>query len=282
MVERKMMFDAVIKNVGKVRQGKPRVACYYATSAQESQDREVCAAFSALHDRLGGEGLFSERKVDPVDRERLIQLWMKSVSSVTATVRVFASASFPKSPGIEESYVITASARDFVDKILTDENGCMRRSIFEENVRDFIGLDNEINSEISKALEAPSTRSRFGILNNGITIVSPDVRLQSNEMFLADYQIVNGCQTSHVLFENKTLLTDDATVMAKIIETDDQKIIDEVVRSTNRQTRVDEHQFLVHRSRQKIHPSLAAHATAPPFRGCQGIARVNLLNASVH
>ncbi|HYZ26994.1 MAG TPA: hypothetical protein VE597_08800, partial [Geminicoccaceae bacterium] len=31
---------------------------------------------------------------------------------------------------------------------------------------------------------------------------------------------------------------------------------------------------LVHRSRQKIHPSLAAHATAPPFRGCQGIARV--------
>jgi hypothetical protein len=39
---------------------------------------------------------------------------------------------------------------------------------------------------------------------------------------------------------------------------------------------------LVHRSRQKIHPSLAAHATAPPFRGCQGIARVNLLNASVH
>ena len=40
--------------------------------------------------------------------------------------------------------------------------------------------------------------------------------------------------------------------------------------------------LLVHRSRQKIHPSLAAHATAPPFRGCQGIARVNLLNASVH
>ena len=39
---------------------------------------------------------------------------------------------------------------------------------------------------------------------------------------------------------------------------------------------------LVHRSRQKNHPSLAAHATPPAFRGCQGIARGNLLNAFVH
>ena len=120
----------------------------------------------------------------------------------------------------------------------------MKKSIFEENVRDSISIDSEINSEIGLALEEPSTRRRSGILNNGITIVSPDVRLQSNEMFLADYQIVNGCQTSHVLVEYRELLTDDVTVMAKIMRTDDQKIIDEIVRSTNRQTRVDEHQFL--------------------------------------
>jgi putative restriction endonuclease len=39
---------------------------------------------------------------------------------------------------------------------------------------------------------------------------------------------------------------------------------------------------LVHRSRQKIHPSLAALATLPRFRRCQGAEGVNLLNASVH
>ena len=39
---------------------------------------------------------------------------------------------------------------------------------------------------------------------------------------------------------------------------------------------------LVHRSRQKIHPSLAAHATLPRFRRCLSIESLNLLNASVH
>jgi Flp pilus assembly protein CpaB len=39
---------------------------------------------------------------------------------------------------------------------------------------------------------------------------------------------------------------------------------------------------LVHRSRQKIHLSRVAHATLPRSRRCQGVERVNLLNASVH
>jgi hypothetical protein len=39
---------------------------------------------------------------------------------------------------------------------------------------------------------------------------------------------------------------------------------------------------LVHRSRQKIQSSLAAHGTLPGFRRCQDTNRVNHLNASVH
>jgi hypothetical protein len=39
---------------------------------------------------------------------------------------------------------------------------------------------------------------------------------------------------------------------------------------------------LVHRSRQKIQPSLAALGKLPRFRRGQGAERVNLLNASVH
>jgi hypothetical protein len=41
-------------------------------------------------------------------------------------------------------------------------------------------------------------------------------------------------------------------------------------------------QYLVHRSRQKIHPSLRAHATLPRFRRYRSAEKVNLLNASVH
>jgi uncharacterized damage-inducible protein DinB len=39
---------------------------------------------------------------------------------------------------------------------------------------------------------------------------------------------------------------------------------------------------LVHRSRQKIHPWLAAHTPPARFQPYQSADRVNLLNASVH
>jgi hypothetical protein len=39
---------------------------------------------------------------------------------------------------------------------------------------------------------------------------------------------------------------------------------------------------LVHRSRQKIHPSLAVHAAVPQYSHTRARAGVNLLNASVH
>jgi hypothetical protein len=46
--------------------------------------------------------------------------------------------------------------------------------------------------------------------------------------------------------------------------------------------RIVPQEMLVHRSRQKIHPSLAAHAMLPRLQPYQGADRVNLLNASVH
>jgi AIPR protein len=49
----------------------------------------------------------------------------------------------------------------------------LRQRIFEENVRDFIGLEGEVNAEIADTLKDGLKQKRFGILNNGITIISP-------------------------------------------------------------------------------------------------------------
>ena len=87
-------------------------------------------------------------------------------------------------------------------------------------------------------------QKRFGILNNGITIISPDVRITGFDIFLRDFQIVNGCQTSNVLFEHRNSVTEDATLMLKVVETSDLAVVDDIVRSTNRQSKVEEHQFL--------------------------------------
>src|SRR5690606_19754952 len=110
-------------------------------------------------------------------------------------------------------------AQEFNDKILVDQNGRLRQRIFEDNVRDFLGSESEVNKEMTDTLHDENKQKRFGILNNGITMISPDVRVGGLEIAIRDFQIVNGCQTSNVLFENRDAIDENATIMLKLIET---------------------------------------------------------------
>ena len=83
----------------------------------------------------------------------------------------------------------------------------------------------------------------FPVLNNGITIVSPDVVMQGTIANLNGFQIVNGCQTSNVLFREKDNLPDEMMVNVKIIETSNNDVLSELVRATNSQSKIDNNQF---------------------------------------
>lgn len=78
----------------------------------------------------------------------------------------------------------------------------------------------------------------FGVLNNGITIISDEVNLNSEELTLINYQIVNGCQTSNVIFEvlDKINLDEDIYIPARFIATNDEETKNSIIRATNSQT----------------------------------------------
>jgi hypothetical protein len=80
-------------------------------------------------------------------------------------------------------------------------------------------------------------------MNNGITIIARDVRPTGNKFVIEDYQIVNGCQTSNVLFEQADAKDDTVMVPVRLIGTQDEKVINAIIRATNRQTPVTEDQF---------------------------------------
>jgi AIPR protein len=108
----------------------------------------------------------------------------------------------------------------------------------------FLGEENAVNEEIAETLNDADRRDLFSILNNGITIISPDVRVQGSAIFIRDFQIVNGCQTSNVLYECRGQVDESVMVTTRVIEVDDPKIVGEVIRATNNQTKIDEVQFL--------------------------------------
>ena len=238
------VFDAILKNVGRLRSGKPSAYCFFVTTAKASSDKEILAAQKALRKSVNATGLFNDVKMDLLNRDSIVELWKSADGQIEAALKVVGMAAFPNAPGIEEGYVVTVKAKDFVEQVLTDSNGRLRQRIFDENVRDFIGLDGEINVEMSKTLSSPAKQKRFGILNNGITLISPDVRVAGLEIYIRDFQIVNGCQTSNILFEHREKITSDATLMLKVVETADAEVVDDIVRSTNRQAKVDDDQFL--------------------------------------
>ena len=83
----------------------------------------------------------------------------------------------------------------------------------------------------------------FGQLNNGVTIICTKASTQGKTYSLDDVQIVNGLQTSHIIFNELRDRRDDdglldRTLLVRILETKDPITRDRVIRATNSQTQV--------------------------------------------
>lgn len=115
-------------------------------------------------------------------------------------------------------------------------------SLFEDNIRIYLGEENDINRKILyTALSGQN--SQFWYLNNGITIVCDRMEYQprsaNSRVTMLNPQIVNGGQTSHALFEAaRPDLTriQDVKLIVRILETADRNFTNSVAEATNSQT----------------------------------------------
>ncbi|WP_205894273.1 AIPR family protein, partial [Pseudomonas gregormendelii] len=238
------VFDECIRNVPKIRNGKPRLTARFITTGNYLAPKEFINAITAFEKQISDLGYFSEADIKCFGRNELTELWVSTYSGITAQLPLFGSAPLPTIAGIEEAYLVVARAVDVVANLLVAEDGSLRTQVFEENVRAYLGGDNIVNQSIAETLNSSVTSTRFPVLNNGITIVSPDIRLQGNVLHLENFQIVNGCQTSNILYENRGQYDDRVMVTLKVIETSSEDVFSELVRATNSQSKVDETQFL--------------------------------------
>lgn len=242
LLEARKMFDVVLEEVPKVRNGKPSLTARFVATGQYQNPAALETALTDFVVQLRELGLFHEIDVQFIDRDELTRLWVGTYSGIDASLPAFSTAALPNIAGIDEAYLAVVRASDFVNNLLLTADGNLRTQVFEENVRSFLGHENPVNQSIAATL-ASDAASRFPVLNNGITIVSPDVKLQGTTLHLMNYQIVNGCQTSNVLFENREALG-DVMVNIKVVKTQLEDVFSELVRATNSQTKVEDTQFL--------------------------------------
>ena len=147
----------------------------------------------------------------------------------------------PPVAGVTEAYLGLLPVTEFLS-VLRDEDGDMIKSIFYDNVRDWQDYDAVVNKEIRETLES-DFKDRFVLMNNGITIIARTLRTVANRFHIEDFQIVNGCQTSHVLFDQREKIDDSVMIPVRLIATQNEDVINSIIRATNRQTEVKEEQF---------------------------------------
>lgn len=142
----------------------------------------------------------------------------------------------------QDGYVVLAPL-DAYRQFVTDEQGHLRRYLFDSNVRDFLGR-NRVNSDILATLRNPEAPN-FWWLNNGVTILASGANVVGKQLQMRDIQIVNGLQTTESIFlhflADRDGRAEDAPrfVLIKIIVTNDERVRDQVIRATNNQTAVD-------------------------------------------
>lgn len=240
----KKMFKKIYDNIGRIKGGLPNIYAYFFSAAPDTEAVEINAAFQVGESALKKMGYSNETFLIKAHREVIHELWLSADGPMEARLPTVGYAPFPAATNINNAYVATVTARSFIDSILKDQNGARRKKLFEENVRDFLGVDVDVNSEIAETLSDADKKPRFGLMNNGVTIVASSVRPAGQEIYIRDFQIVNGCQTSNILISLDGQVDNSVSLMIKLIEADEPSVIDDIVRATNRQSKVEDAQFV--------------------------------------
>lgn len=236
------VMDELYKNGSKFRPGNPICRLYYVTTGTWIEEGDLEARRRAAENDLKAMQIFRDVELICLGAEGLQQLYRRTKNAVVREFVFARRTLLPDIKGVSEAYIGYIPVSEFI-KIVQDESGEILGSLFLENVRDWQQYTTPVNDEIRETVVSGHS-DRFVLMNNGITMIASNLRpLRGDQFQIEDFQIVNGCQTTSVLFDQKDEARDDICVPLRIISTKDENVVKSIIRGTNRQTKVEEDQF---------------------------------------
>lgn len=232
--------NRVYRNASKLKQN-PVLWIYYVCTGTWNDDTYLVEAIKTKKKNLVDTNLFSDVHFIPIGALTAQRMFRETRTSISREVKFEKLVTLPMISGVEASYLGVLPHTEFL-KLISDNSGELIKSVFVDNVRDFQG-DNPVNADIAKTI-TDGAFDQFVLRNNGITIVARNIKVTSSNFALEDYQIVNGCQTSHVLYANRLAITQELLVPVKLIHTKSEDVAQSVIKSTNKQTPVEENDLL--------------------------------------
>lgn len=164
--------------------------------------------------------------------------------SETGILQVLGRELFERSDGNVRGVIASVDPTSFIELISSDDRKSIKRHLFDDNLRIFLGTSGGYNGQI---IETATTSDSylFWYLNNGITITCKNYSYNKGhsnpKIILTDFQIVNGAQTSHSLLEayrSDPEAFENIVLLARIYATDETDIVERVAVATNSQAKI--------------------------------------------
>lgn len=229
-----------------VKKQNPGIHCFYASTGNYESQPKLERLIENTKNHLGELNIFDEDRIEisMMGAGQLQRLYRAASTASDVTIEFDKAVVLPEHPSVEEAYIGYLPASELL-KIISvhDEEGNItniNRAIFYDNIRDF-NPTSKINAEISSNLENGEGEN-FVYRNNGITVVAKSIDRTGNKFTIEDYQVVNGCQTSNILFVNMDNI-DQTNVPFRLIGTKNEDFIFSIISGTNKQNQVRDEQF---------------------------------------
>lgn len=230
------------QSAAMARKGLPRLKLFFVTTGDWQSPGDLVGIFDEAKEVLLKTKLFSSVEWYAYGAAEIQKAYLSTKDKIKAAVVFENKATLPLIKGVTQAYIGTLPFSEFL-KLIQDDSGDIRLPVFYDNVRAYQG-DTPVNAKIEETI----TEKRFDefvILNNGVAIVAESMTVVGNSFTLEGYQIVNGCQTSFVLFNNRDLVKDKSQlhVPIKLVSTKDEDIVNSIIEATNSQTPVKPEQL---------------------------------------
>ena len=226
--------DALTKLIRS--QVKVKFCYYYVTLASEvhpnvsQQAEELKAKVRQLYPAAQVDFLF-------IGADELMGLYYKD-SDISLNLSL---ADTPISLGSNVEYIALVNLATYY-RFISDENGALRKRLFESNVRDYQGK-NSVNTCIAESLAGVETED-FWWLNNGVTILAQSIaQITTRELTLQNPEIVNGLQTSTEIYNfftsnQQMIKVEKRNVLVRVIVPENEEVRDKIIFATNNQTNI--------------------------------------------
>lgn len=237
--------DVIYKKA--ITKKNPGLRIYYATSGIYKNPSRIEKLINDRTQKLRDLSMFDAARicVEMLGADKLQTFYRSASRSAQAKIDFPKQVSLPKNGKVEQGYIGFLDASELVKMVeVKDDDGeviGINRYVFFDNVRDY-NQNSSLNKRISDTIEKDQG-SDFVFRNNGVTVIAKAIHRTADEFRIEDYQIVNGCQTTNILFNNRENL-EGTSVPFRLIGTNNDEFISSIIIGTNSQNQIKEEQFL--------------------------------------